>query len=324
MGNFLDTPITDKDTEVGEDASKGMCYGLSAMQGWRSHMEDDHVQLLTLSPDLPHLSLFGVYDGHGGEMVAHYVAKHFPEHLLRANKLTTDQSQVEAQAKDAFEVALMSIDAEMRQLPDVESGKDQSGSTSVMTMLSPTHVICSNTGDSRAVLSRGGEAVALSDDHKPDNAPEKERIQAAGGEVKFGRVNGDLAVSRALGDFTYKRCESQPPERQAVTAFPEIRSFQRDANDEFVVLACDGIWDVMTSQQVVSKVLDLLQNGRPPVSAPAPAEEDPDAAPPPPPREWDLGAVCEALIDHCLELGSRDNMSVIIVLLKPSLKPKPN
>ena len=167
------------------------------MQGWRSHMEDDHVQLLSLSPDLPHLSLFGVYDGHGGEMVAHYMAKHFPDHLLATNKLTPDQSKVEAQAKDAFEAALMSIDAELRALPDVESGKDQSGSTAVMTLLSPTHVVCSNTGDSRAVLSRGGEAVALSDDHKPDNAIEKERVMAAGGEVKFGRVNGDLAVSCA-------------------------------------------------------------------------------------------------------------------------------
>ena len=69
------------------------------------------MQLLTLSPDLPHLSLFGIYDGHGGEMVAHYTAKHFPEHLLRANKLTTDQAKIEPQAKEAFEIALMSIDA---------------------------------------------------------------------------------------------------------------------------------------------------------------------------------------------------------------------
>ena len=155
------------------------------------------------------------------------------------------------------------------------------------------------------------------------------------------------------------RCETQPAERQAVTAFPEIRAFERDAADEFVILACDGIWDVMSSQeappsprsspppkshtnptpptpshsrtsstrcsapavrpQVVSKVTDLLQNGRPPM--PAPKDEDPSAAPPPPPRPWDIGAVCEALIDHCLELGSRDNMSVAIVLLKPGLKP---
>ena len=84
---------------------------LSAMQGWRSHMEDDHIQLLTLSPELPHLSLFGIFDGHGGEMVAHYIAKHFPEHLLRTNKLTADQTQIEPQAKEAFEIALMAIDA---------------------------------------------------------------------------------------------------------------------------------------------------------------------------------------------------------------------
>ena len=81
------------------------------MQGWRSHMEDDHIQLLTLSPELPHLSLFGIFDGHGGEMVAHYIAKHFPEHLLRTNKLTADQTKIEPQAKEAFEVALMAIDA---------------------------------------------------------------------------------------------------------------------------------------------------------------------------------------------------------------------
>ena len=204
----------------------------------------------------------------------------------------------------------------------METGKDQSGSTAVMTLLSPTHVVCSNTGDSRAVLCRSGQAVALSHDHKPDNAIEKERVQGAGGEVKFGRVNGDLAVSRAVGDFVYKRCESQPAEKQAVTAFPDIISVARDAGDEFVILACDGIWDVMSSQEVVSKVTDLLRNGRPPPK-PQESSDDPDAPPPQPPRPWDIGAVCEALIDHCLELGSRDNMSVIIVLLQPGLEPKP-
>jgi len=322
MGNFLDTPITDKDTEIGADPEKNMSYGLSAMQGWRSHMEDDHIQMLKLSAELQHLSLFGVFDGHGGEMVAHYMAKHFPDHLLRPKILTADASKFETQAKAAFETSLMSIDAEMRALPDVETGKDQSGSTAVMTLLSPTHVVCSNTGDSRAVLCRSGQAVALSHDHKPDNAIEKERVQGAGGEVKFGRVNGDLAVSRAVGDFVYKRCESQPAEKQAVTAFPDIISVARDAGDEFVILACDGIWDVMSSQEVVSKVTDLLRNGRPPPK-PQESSDDPDAPPPKPPRPWDIGAVCEALIDHCLELGSRDNMSVIIVLLQPGLEPKP-
>jgi len=326
MGNFLDTPITDKETEVGADQAKNLQYGISAMQGWRAQMEDDHVQLLSL-PQIPELSLFGVFDGHGGDMVAHYAARNFPQFLLKTGCLSIgmDGEGFKQKATEAFEKSLLEIDTAMRQLPEVESGQDQSGSTSVMTLLHPRYVVCANTGDSRAVMARSDQAVTLSNDHKPFLPEEKERIEKAGGQVKFNRVNGDLAVSRALGDFVYKRCESVNDKEQAVTAFPEIIIEERDAaNDQFILLACDGIWDVMSSQEVVSKVLDLLRNGRP---APAP-EEDPGAdadepMPPKPQRPWDLGAVCEALIDHCLRLGSRDNMSVVIVLLDPKLSPKP-
>lgn len=410
MGNFLDTPITEKETHVDENASVGLKYGLSAMQGWRAQMEDAHVQLLglpevrltarreaageersavptdswprdafagpeaapspppspplplwprplcikgslcgsparppttgpshphTQSPDspdrspatqLPELSLFGVFDGHGGDMVALYSARHFPQHLLATKLLEpglSDEAFID-KSKEAFEVALMAIDDVMRQLPEVESGQDQSGSTSVMTLVGPRHVVCANTGDSRAVLARSAQAVTLSNDHKPYLPEEKERIEKAGGLVKFNRVNGDLAVSRALGDFVYKRCETVPAKEQAVTAFPEIIVQQRAADDEFIILACDGIWDVMSSQEVVDKVGDMLRNGRPPEPPPAEQGSGEGEAPPPPrpQRPWDLGAVCEALIDHCLRLGSRDNMSVIIVLLDPALAPK--
>jgi len=331
MGNFLDTPIVEKETDIGEDPKLGLSYGLSAMQGWRAQMEDDHVQMLGL-PDLPELSLFGVYDGHGGDTVAHYVARHFPRFLLETKHLTADMKddEVQQRAKLAFEQALMAIDKEMSTLSEVESGHDQSGSTSVMTLLSPGQIVCANTGDSRAVLSRAGAAVALSHDHKPYNTGEKERIENAGSHVQFNRVNGDLAVSRALGDFVYKRCESVQAEQQAVTAFPEIIGEARvPGQDEFIVLACDGIWDVMSSQEVVDKVRDMLLNGRPP---PQPASDDASAegegaasgeSAPAPQRAWDLGAVSECLIDHCLRLGSRDNMSVIVVLLNTDFKPKP-
>jgi len=223
MGNFLDTPITDKETDVGEDLQgAGLSYGVSAMQGWRAQMEDDHLHKLGL-PDAPDVSLFGVYDGHGGDFVAHYVARKFPEHLSRAGTLRGSDADFATTATKAFETALMSIDAELLQQPEVESGQDQSGSTSVMTLISPKHIVCANTGDSRAVLCRAGQAVPLSDDHKPYNPEEKARIEAAGGTVKFNRVNGDLAVSRALGDFVYKRCETVERKAQAVTAFPEAR-----------------------------------------------------------------------------------------------------
>jgi len=329
MGNFLDTPITDKETETGADPAKGLQYGISAMQGWRAQMEDDHVQLLSL-PEIPELSLFGVYDGHGGDMVAHYAARHFPTYLQKTQLLMPGMPDdvFPATCKEAFETSLMQMDEQMRQLPEVESGQDQSGSTSVLTLLGPRHMVCANRGDWRAVLARGDQAVTLSNDHKPYLQEEKERIEKAGGQVKFNRVNGDLAVSRALGDVVYKRCDAVPPKDQAVTAFPEIIIEERDfENDQFVILACDGIWDVMNSQEVVDKVLDMLRNGRPPAAPEEDAmgvDDDAEPAAPKAQRPWDLGAVCEALIDHCLRLGSRDNMSVIIVLLKGSLAPKPD
>jgi len=288
-------------------------------------MEDDHLHVLGF-PDARDLSLFGVFDGHGGDMVAHYTAKHFIDHL--SGELPKDHTAPDftSKAQLAFETALMSLDAELKGLSIVESGQDQSGSTSVMTLVSPRHIICANTGDSRAVLSRAGVAVALSFDHKPFNALEKERIENAGSMVKFNRVNGDLAVSRALGDFVYKRCDSVVAEEQAVTAFPEVIIEQRKPEeDEFIVLACDGIWDVMSSQEVVDKVHDFLTNGRPRTEEPPEAEvadgDEPAPAPAPAPRPWDLGAVAEALIDHCLRLGSRDNMSVIVVALDPKFTP---
>lgn len=322
----MDTPITEKETDVGQDPEKKMYYGISAMQGWRAQMEDDHVQILSL-PQVKDCSLFGVYDGHGGDMVAHYAARHFPD-ILQNTKLLTPSMEDDAfvtASKSAFELSLMQIDADMRKLPQVESGQDQSGSTSVMTLVGPRHIVCANTGDSRAVLARSGQAVTLSNDHKPYLPVEKERIEKANGQVKFNRVNGDLAVSRALGDFVYKRCETVDDKEQAVTAFPEIIVEKREAQDQFIVLACDGIWDVMSSQEVVDKILDMLRNGRPPVvpednaMAGGGEEDEPAKAP----RQWDLGAVCEALIDHCLRLGSRDNMSVIIVLLDATLMPIP-
>ena len=288
-----------------------------------------------VSVQLPDLALFGVYDGHGGDSVAHYTARNFRNHLVQTGQLTASMApdEVEAKAKAAFEIALMAIDKEMSEMEAVESGHDQSGSTSVMTLISTSHIVCANTGDSRAVMSCGGTCVELSHDHKPYNPKEKERIEKAGGQVKFNRVNGDLAVSRALGDFVYKRCATAQAEEQAVTAFPEIISQARSPQDEFIVLACDGIWDVMSSAEVVDKVREMLVEGRPaapPLDADAEGEDaaaagggSSDRPPPPPPRPWDLGAVCECLIDHCLRLGSRDNMSVIIVLLNPALAPKP-
>ncbi|KAJ1620489.1 phosphatase 2C-like domain-containing protein [Pavlovales sp. CCMP2436] len=256
MGNFLETPLTEKTTHIEEDEGKREWVGMSCMQGWRAQMEDDHLITLSL-PEASDVSLFGVFDGHGGDHVAHYTAKHVQRHLLSAHEFKPPLNAQNLGA--AFSRAILALDADLRAQPEHVNGHDQSGSTLTMVAITPTEIICANTGDSRSVLSRGGTAIDLSNDHKPFLEEEKTRIERAGGHVKFNRVNGDLAVSRALGDFAYKQRDDLSAEVQAVTALPELMSETRQAEDDFVILACDGIWDVMSSQECVNFVNALLR-----------------------------------------------------------------
>ena len=127
------------------------------------------------------------------------------------------------------------------------NSKSFAGCTATTILITPTEIICANAGDSRTVLGKSTQAVELSQDHKPDDAAESRRIYNAKGFVEDGRVNGMLALSRALGDFEYKNNSLLKAKDQAVTAHPDIKTVPITNDTEFVVLACDGIWDVMTS-----------------------------------------------------------------------------
>lgn len=100
------------------------------------------------------------------------------------------------------------------------------------------------------MLGIKGRAKPLSFDHKPQNEGEKARICAAGGFVDFGRVNGNLALSRAIGDFEFKKSADLPPEQQIVTAFPDVTIHELSDDDEFLVIACDGQWRRHTASYV--------------------------------------------------------------------------
>jgi len=122
------------------------------------------------------------------------------------------------------------------------------GCTSCVALLTADTIYCANSGDSRCVLARGTKAVELSEDHKPDNEGEKKRIEFAGGFVEDGRVNGSLSLSRALGDMEYKQNKKLPVEKQSITCVPDLHAEKIHPNDEFLIIACDGIWDCQTSQ----------------------------------------------------------------------------
>jgi serine/threonine protein phosphatase PrpC len=191
----------------------------------------------------------------------------------------------------AIRRGLLDLDGTMRaENSDLDSAQDRSGSTAVCTMVTPTHIIFGNCGDSRAVLCRSGKVQFATEDHKPTNADETARIEAANGFVDMARVCGNLAVSRSLGDFFYKDTPELPAEKQKISPEAEMTAVERSAEDEFLLVACDGIYDVMTNEAAVEFISNQLKAGY------APQE------------------VTERLLDYCLHLGSRDNMSAIVVL----------
>jgi protein phosphatase 2C family protein 2/3 len=119
-------------------------------------------------------------------------------------------------------------------------------------------------GDSRAIASVRGRVQQLSYDHKPNNELEAKRIIAAGGWVEYNRVNGNLALSRALGDFVFKKNENKAAEEQIVTAYPDVDIKELTSDHEFVLLACDGIWDVLSNDEVLEFVRTRIAQQIPP------------------------------------------------------------
>lgn len=121
-----------------------------------------------------------------------------------------------------------------------------------------------NAGDSRCVVCRDGEAVDMSIDHKPEDDIELDRIIKAGGKVsRDGRVNGGLNLSRAIGDLGYKQNKALGVKEQMITAFPDVKTLTINPDtDKFMVLACDGIWNFMSSKNVVNFVSERLAEGR--------------------------------------------------------------
>ena len=137
----------------------------------------------------------------------------------------------------------------MRRLPGVANGEERSGSTVISVLIGPDNVYFSNLGDSRGIAASSGGLIVVTEDHKPFRVDEQKRIAGAGGHVSMQRINGNLAVSRALGDYDYKNRLDRGPFEQLVSPEPDLYPLPRRSEDEFIVLACDGVWDVMNSDE---------------------------------------------------------------------------
>lgn len=255
MGSFLDKPKADKDLSSGEGC--GLRYAVAAMQGWRGNMEDAHSSVIGL-PDLPDWSFFGVYDGHAGMQVSKHVSENLLTQILNTEGLKdpSDSENVRKGIRQGF----LDLDKAIAQFQGVLEGKDHSGTTVIVVIISPTHIYFANCGDSRALLCRGGSVEFATADHKPCNQEEKARIEKAGGNVLLSRVNGSLAVSRALGDFAFKHLRELDQTEQMVSPEPDVTILERKPEeDEFILLACDGVWDVVTNENAIEYIRDRLK-----------------------------------------------------------------
>ena len=129
---------------------------------------------------------------------------------------------------------------------------DEVGCTAVICLISEDMLYTANVGDSRAVLCYSDKRVVqVTQDHKPDLPAEQERIKKAGGTIKHNRVQGSLSLTRAVGDHIHKNNPALAPEDQIITAFPDIY-IQTLKGVDLLILACDGVWDVASSESVGS------------------------------------------------------------------------
>lgn len=356
-------------------------YGVASRRGRRRTNREDTYTTLPFAANADStspVSLFGVYDGHGGQKAAKYASERIPQLALTASDF--ESSRLRAALREAFKVTdteLISedFDAALGKSQSLAEGRLRSGgsrfasvalqniatrqpshdnktkgevvsdmpsacaptphgnssraatfgaalsrsnsraedhvsvsatrkapncgTTATVVVLVGLDLYCAHVGDTRAVLCCNGQAVRLTDDHRPCRMDEMERIESAGGLILTvagtSRVNGILAVSRALGD---------PELKEFVIGDPDLSSRELACEDDFLIIASDGLWDMVEDQEVVDMTQNLLRRaGR------------------------GLEHVAKSLVLTACDRGSNDDVSVLIVDLQSYfdiLRDQPN
>ncbi|KAL3524401.1 hypothetical protein ACH5RR_017235 [Cinchona calisaya] len=302
-------------------------HGSISVIGRRREMEDAVAVevgfLSTRSGGLKEYDFFGVYDGHGGSSVAQACRDRL--HKLVVERVEENDGNVDGVMIDWNKVMLESfkkMDEEVMYGNRAVVGTT-TGSTAVVAVVGEEEVVVANCGDSRAVLSRGGIAIPLSCDHKPERPDELERIELSGGKVinwNGQRVLGVLATSRSLGDEYLK---------PFVISEPEVTVTKRSNTDEFLILGSDGLWDVISNDvacHVARKCLDGRIR-RPPQgmsNSQKRLRNESGSASKMQADHHELGneslaaEAASLLAELAIARGSRDNISVIVIQLKTS------
>lgn len=253
-------------------------YGISEQRGYRSHMEDTHA--IYRNVDRMFFAA-EVFDGHGGREAAEIAARMLTPHFLHTwAKELEKPLRTRRNESEIIREAYLTVDTHI-----VEKGIT-SGTTAADFYIIENRFLAANTGDTRAIIGTKRGVVVLTKDHRPDLEEEKIRVENLGGTVLYygtSRVQGILAVSRALGDAGLK---------PYVSSEPRITEGHLGTENDYAILACDGVWDVLTPD-------DAIKTAR--------IFTDPKRA-------------AEEISRKAIHHGSTDNITVIVLDLREYVK----
>jgi len=260
-----------------------MQYSTYTIQGHRPYNEDRvsvKINLENENKDLRPINYYAIFDGHGGNGISEYLSKELDSYIMKS-ELDITNSNYNKYIINTFNII-------QTKLTNYNINSKLSGSTALICIIyyhnKKKYLKVVNLGDCRAIMCNNDYiAVQLSLDHKPMAFPEYNRIKLLKGKITQDegddpRVSG-MAVSRAFGDLDAK---------PYVTHTPEIYEYPIK-NDKFIVIGCDGLWDVLSNQEVIDFVLFLMKKTK------------------------DLKKIAKKLVNHALEKGSQDNITVIII-----------
>ena len=257
--------------------------------GTRSTNEDRHTIILNSEgkdPTRQSIDIFGIYDGHGGSHVASILANIVP-------KIFLDKRVVYPLHKSYVTKVCNHIQQILQE--DFANKSKECGSTCLLIIKfkhnNDDMLNIINVGDSRAILCSGKTVANLTVDHKPLNPEEKQRITNSGGNVVFDGLEwrvSSLSLSRAFGDTSSK---FTPP-------IPDLFSRKISPNDRFIIMACDGLWDVVDNQTAANLVMHYCYDST--------GQR----------RVNDKLNIAAKLADYALLQGSSDNVTVIVIFLR--------
>eukprot|EP01127_Copromyxa_protea_P003445 TRINITY_DN13265_c0_g1_i1.p1 TRINITY_DN13265_c0_g1~~TRINITY_DN13265_c0_g1_i1.p1 ORF type:complete len:307 (-),score=66.07 TRINITY_DN13265_c0_g1_i1:69-890(-) len=251
-------------------------------------MEDTHVHTDNITTQSPwtKIAYYGVYDGHGGKHTAEFVQEELHKTIFETEEFKAGS------VLEAIPKAFHSVDHRIIARANAEGWMN--GTTAVIALILDGQLHMANVGDAEACLVKLNndtvEAENLTYPHKASDQSEKKRIEELGGHVFFGRVFGALAVARAFGDSRYKQPKTS---QNFVSVEPYLHEvITLEQSHKYLILACDGLWDVCTHQQAAEFVHKGFSEGK------------------------SSQQVSVDLVQHALDLKTDDNVTVVVVKLE--------